>query len=298
MFIKYHSGFHIEDVFTDSETVTFITNKKPDFDMLRQSKTLEKVEPLSKTAAVIKVAPKEEDFLYVRNRAVSAGNVIEKDGVAQVIDIDTLYKEFEKYGNLVRGANANGDFFSDVELKNTYKTFIGKAAFVEHNNANIENARGMIIDAVYNEKGQFVELLKAVDKKAYPELANGIQKGYMTDTSMGCTCTYSICSICGNEARTEDDYCEHVLNYKTSTYNGLPVWEDNRGVEFFEDSFVTQGADPDAKIMQKVASRNYNKIQTHAHYNKYDYILKETNQRFRDNRISKMQQELNNIFTI
>ena len=49
--------------------------------------------------------------------------------------------------------------------------------------------------------------------------------------------------------------------FKSSTYNGLPVFEDNRDVEFFEDSFVTQGADPQAKILERVASRGGNRIQ-------------------------------------
>jgi hypothetical protein len=186
------------------------------------------------------------------------------------------------------------DFFADFELKEHYKTFIGKPAFVDHDNENIENARGVIIDAVYNEKGNFVELLKAVDKKAYPELAQGISRHYITDTSMGCRCGYSICSICGNKAVSEDDFCEHIINYKGSTFNGLPVWEDNRDIEFFEDSFVTTGADPQAKIMEKVASKNYAPVYRHSR-NRYDNITKETNKRIYVNRVNSFADELKNI---
>lgn len=298
MLIKNNTIFRIEDIYENKDEIVFFTNKKPDFNILRESKTLEIKYPLAKTAKVIKVAPKEDDFLYVRNRAISAGNVIEnQDGTTTIIPMDDLYKEFERYANVCRGANSNGDFFSDIELKNHYKTFIGKPTFVDHDNENIENARGVIIDAIYNEKGNFVELLKAVDKKAYPELANGILRHYITDTSMGCRCGYSICSICGNKAVSEDDFCEHIINYKASTFNGLPVWEDNRDIEFFEDSFVTQGADPNAKIMEKVASRGYSRIHTHK-VNRYDYITNENNQRKRNNRIQKTQDNLKDIFTI
>lgn len=242
MLIKNNTTFRIDDYYeSDNNNITLLTNVKPDFDILRQSKTLEVV-PSVKTAKVVTIAPKESDFLYVRNRAVSAGNVIpDNEGNATWVPIDEFYKDFEKYAKICRLANDNGDFFSLEELKKKYKTFIGKSVFVNHDNENVEKARGIIVDAAWNDRGKFVELLKAVDKKAYPELSRGIELGYITDTSMGCRCGHSICSICGNKAVSEDDFCDHILYYKASTFNGLPVFEDNRDIEFFEDSFVTQG---------------------------------------------------------
>lgn len=228
-------------------------NRRPDLSLLNNSKTL----GLTKTASkIVKVAPKEDDFLYVRVRAVSAGNVIEHDnGYAELIPMDELMENLDKYGTKIRGANDNGDFFSYEELKKSYKTFIGKSAFVDHKNENVEEARGIILDAVWNDRGKFVELLIAVDKKAFPELCRGIEMGYITDVSMGCRCEKSICSICGNEAITEDDFCEHILTHKGRMLDNKPVFEDNRGIEFFEISFVSQGADKQAKILEKVASK-------------------------------------------
>ena len=296
MLIKTNTNFRIEDYYENEKGITILTNIKPDFDILRQSKTLDII-PNVKTAKVITVAPKEDDFLYTRSRAVSAGNVItHDDGSADWIPIDDFYKEFERYVKTCRLANDNGDFFSLEELKNRYKTFIGKSVFVDHKNENVENARGIIVDAVWNDRGKFVELLKAVDKKAYPELARGIQLGYITDTSMGCRCGYSICSICGNKAVSEDDFCNHIVNYKGSTYNGLPVFEDNRDVEFFEDSFVTQGADPEAKILEKVANRHHNTIQKHTvEKRNYSHIINEMNQRTTSGRINSFSEKLKNI---
>ena len=135
------------------------TNEKTNTELLKYSETL-KIKPMYKTAKTVTIAPKEEDFLYIRNRAVSAGNVIpQPDGSAISVPIDEYYKDFEKYSKICRNANSNGDFFSEEELKKKYKTFIGKSAFVDHDNENVEKARGIILDAVYNNK----EFSKTID---------------------------------------------------------------------------------------------------------------------------------------
>ncbi|MFW6243337.1 MAG: hypothetical protein ACOC2W_04190, partial [bacterium] len=124
--------------------------------------------------------------------------------------------------------------------------------------------------------------------------------GYITDTSMGCRCGYSICSICHNKAITEEDFCDHIINYKGTTFNGLPVWEDNYELDFFEDSFVTSGADPDAKILEKVAHRYKHlpviKTKENKHNNELmTKIANESNQRLKDGRIKSFTDELNNL---
>lgn len=298
MLIRIGGQFHVDDYFVNDKNITLVTNVKPDMNILRQSKSLQ-VTPMVKTAKTVVIAPKTEDFLYVRNRAVSAGNVIDQgEGYAELIPLDEFHKKFEQFANKCRGANDNGDFFSHEELSNCYKTFIGKSAFVDHDNENVEKARGIILDAIYNERGKYVELLKAVDKKAYPELARAIEQGYVHDTSMGCNCGYSICSICGHEAHTEDDFCEHILNYKGTTYNGLPVWEENCDVSFFEDSFVTVGADRNAKILEKVASKQIlpkrgiiSKVSHHEH----NLLREEQNQRTFKGRVDSFMNKLNDL---
>ena len=97
------------------------TNERTNTELLKHSETL-KVKPMYKTAKTITIAPKEEDFLYIRNRAVSAGNVIpQPDGSAISVPIDEYYRDFEKYSKICRNANSNGDFFSEEELKKKYK---------------------------------------------------------------------------------------------------------------------------------------------------------------------------------
>lgn len=290
--IKYSHPMRISGYSHSVEKVSLEPNRKPNLDVLSSSKTLD-LAPLVKTASkVVKIAPKEEDFLYVRVRAVSAGNVIEQpDGSAELIDIDEYLKNLSMYSKKSRGANDNGDFFSYEELKKTYKTFIGKSAFVDHLNENVENARGIILDAIWNERGKFVELLIAVDKKAFPELCRGVEMGYITDVSMGCRCGKSVCSVCGNEAVSEDDFCEHILGYKAGNYRGQPVFEDNRDIEFFEISFVSQGADKQAKILEKVASRKAPTIERQSSgRNSNDFLTKVANEK--NKRGSIMQKNL------
>lgn len=297
--IKYSHPMRIVQYSNNAEKVSLVPNRKLDLTVLSQSKTLD-MKPLTKTASkVVKIAPKEDDFLYVRVRAVSAGNVIEQpDGSAEVINVDDYLKNLKMYGNRSRGCNSNGDFFSYEELLKTYKTFIGKSAFVDHKNDNVENARGIILDAIWNDRGKFVELLIAVDKKGFPELCRGIEMGYITDVSMGCRCGKSICSYCGNEAVTEDEFCDHVKMYKGGNYNGVPVFEDNREIEFFEISFVSEGADKQAKILEKVASKGSNKVNTQSKIAyKNDVLVKvasERNKRF-DVQTKSLKDQLNNL---
>ncbi|MDF2534319.1 MAG: hypothetical protein K0R18_476 [Bacillales bacterium] len=295
--IKYTLPVKIAGYSDSVAKVSLEPNKRPDLSVLNRSNTLNMVKTASK---VVKIAPKEDDFLYVRVRAVSAGNVIEHDnGYAELVPMETLMDNLAKYGKQIRGANDNGDFFSYDELKKTYKTFIGKAAFVDHQNENVEEARGIILDSIWNERGKFVELLIAVDKKAFPELTRGIEMGYITDVSMGCRCGKSICSVCKNEAITEEDFCDHIISAKGREIDNKPVFEDNREIEFFEISFVSQGADKQAKILEKVASKGAPRVAKMTTSNPYEAALlkvaSEKNRRHEGVEFKSFKDQLNNL---
>jgi hypothetical protein len=298
--IKYSRPVRISQYSHKIEDMSMISDSKPYISVLSKSNTLS-VGSMIKTAnKVVKVAPKEDDFLYVRVRAVSAGNVIEQpDGSAELIPMEKLLKNLSMYSKKIRGANDNGDFFSYEELKRTYKTFIGKSAFVDHKNENVENARGIVLDAAWNERCKFVELLVAVDKKAFPELARGVEMGYITDVSMGCRCGTSVCSICGNEAHTEDEFCDHVLKYKGGEFKDQPVFEDNRDIEFFEISFVSQGADKQAKILERVASKTQPTVLPNAEQSNTNSsmlkIASEKNKRFNVSQFKSIKEQLKDL---
>lgn len=185
-----------------------------------------------------KITEVDPEFLYIRVRAVTA-NV----------------------------PNNNGDLFERDELFRTYKTFVGQRVFKNHKSEDVTNALGKIIDAIWVENPEdkehpYVECLLEIDRKKDTDLVRGVEKGYISDISMGCRVEYSVCSCCGNKAHTEDEYCECVKKYKGQKFcpvhkkslkpNG--VYESNFGVEFFELSFVTDGADREAVIKEIVAS--------------------------------------------
>jgi hypothetical protein len=138
--------------------------------------------------------------------------------------------------------NDNGDYFSKEELLKSYDTFVGCPLFCNHKNDDVEEARGTIVYAEWDDKNNGIMIIGRVDTKAYPKLARGISEGYILGVSMGCQVERSACSICDNEAIKEEDYCEHIKNHKTKTYEGKPVYEKNSGIKFIELSFVVDPA--------------------------------------------------------
>lgn len=172
-------------------------------------------------------------FLYVRSRAISSR------------------------------CNDNFDEFPAEEIKQGYRTFIGKPVFVNHHNDDHRRARGVIIDAALHEDvlpdGQidtWAEVLMEVDAIRFPMLAQGILRGEIDKTSMGTDVAYSKCSFCGNKAATPLDYCKHIPKLKgqrirRTTASGqqedVLVREICYGLRFFENSIlVEEPADPTA----------------------------------------------------
>jgi len=181
--------------------------------------------------------------------------------------------------------NENGDAFPEEELKKSAHTFIGVPVFCNHQNDNIENARGKVVHAWYDEEVGGIYTINMVDSIAYPSLARGIEEGYIIGTSMGCSVEASVCSVCLNVAETPDHYCTHVRNQKNRTFSGKvknaygengvtlkgydkcpikvatdsdgnivhesqKVYEHNFGIRFIEDSFVVNPACPECLVQE------------------------------------------------
>ena len=83
---------------------------------------------------------------------------------------------------------------------------------------------------------------------------------------MGTRVGFSNCSYCGNEARTEKDYCSHIANYKgmkigfltnnaNHKFGKYAVHEVNHNLEFIELSWVAVPAFADAYVLEKIASK-------------------------------------------
>lgn len=146
--------------------------------------------------------------------------------------------------------NDNGDYFSREEIIKSYKTFEGVPIFTNHENSQVENAKGKIVLAEWDEKTGSVYCTGFIDRKAYPDLCRAIEEGYVTDVSMGTQVDFSTCSICNQKANTADQYCTHVKTMKGRMIDGKKVFEKNYGLKFIELSVVTDGACKDCTIRE------------------------------------------------
>ena len=168
--------------------------------------------------------------------------------------------------------NTNGDYFSEEELLKSYKSFEGVPFFTNHNNQNIENARGKIIFAEWIPEEKACYTLAFCDRDAYPDICRGIEQEYVTGVSMGCSVEYSVCNICGNKAEKTDDYCTHIRNRKGRKFTGRArnittgetkefkdelVFEYNYGLKFIELSAVVDPACPSCHIQGIIPNENY-----------------------------------------
>lgn len=167
--------------------------------------------------------------------------------------------------------NDNFDEFPSSEIEKAYRTFIGKPVFVNHVNDNHRRARGVIIDAALHQDRNpdgtpdtWAEVLMEIDAVRFPKLAKAILAGEVDRTSMGCDVERSVCSACGNEARTPAEYCSHIPHLKGKriyrrTAGGKKVGELVRetcyGLRFFENSVLVEPpADPTAHFLGVDAS--------------------------------------------
>ena len=167
---------------------------------------------------------------------------------ARAIDADTV--------------NANGDYFSKEELLKereiqgktlpAYKTFEGVPIYTNHKNDDIEQAKGMVVYAEWDDDENCVYCTFFVDEEAYPDIARNIRTGVIHDVSMGCSVDYGICSKCKNKAMTEKDYCDCLKKYKGKTHpdSGKKVYEENYNLKFIELSCVGDGAFEDCEIQE------------------------------------------------
>ena len=165
--------------------------------------------------------------------------------------------------------NDNHDTFPAGEIEKSWKTFLGKPAFVNHHNSNQKRARGVIVAAALhrdkNPDGSpdtWVELLHEIDAQVFPKFAKAILSGRVNRTSMGVDCEYSTCSACGNKATSPSEYCSHMpakkgLKYRkrnpiTGKMEEQVIHEICAGLTFFENSFLVEDpADPTAYVLDK-----------------------------------------------
>lgn len=157
--------------------------------------------------------------------------------------------------NTTNVPNDNHDGFHRDELLSfvprvgtaVYLTYREKPHHVNHRADNPKRARGVILDAHYNDaaapldvcptegcntrtaernnrdtsgihcrkcgstvKDEFVEILVAIDSTKDPVFAEGVRKGELRYGSMGCNCSSTVCNVCQNVAESKPQFCEHI----------------------------------------------------------------------------------------
>src|SRR5574343_121579 len=124
---------------------------------------------------------KKASCIIINNDILSNGIQAEsglKHGIFKSEPDEEFYKFTKQEGMLYVsvhavqvGINTNGDSFTEGELKKSYKTFVGKGNYVNHQSNDVEKQRGKILKARYIDDGKkkYVESLLEVDAKSYPE---------------------------------------------------------------------------------------------------------------------------------
>jgi len=152
-------------------------------------------------------------------------------------------------------ANDNGDYFPKDELIEAYPTFVRRGIYMNHDNDKPEKAVGVILGSYWDESEENVKILAAVSRDKAAKTCRKVETGIITDVSMGCFCKSSECSKCQHVATSDEELCECTSQLRASKYDGS-VYEINRGLVFIECSIIDEtgeGADPEAKIMDKMA---------------------------------------------
>ena len=160
----------------------------------------------------LKIAAKEADF--------------KKDTDSPEFDLEAEVREhpdslyIKCFAIKANETNDNGDWFSTEELKKAYQTFIGVPCFTNHQNDDVEKAKGKVIHAWYDDDKDGIMIISRIDAVAYPHLARGIKESYISSTSMGTQVQYSLCSICHNYAAKPTEYCSHIKEMKGKVLSG------------------------------------------------------------------------------
>lgn len=158
--------------------------------------------------------------------------------------------------------NQNYDAWPSAELKKSYKTFLGKPIFVNHNNFDPDRARGVVVASRYIEKGadKYIEVIQEADGQRFPKLGSEIKSGGLDSVSMGVEAGFTVCSYCNNKATDVFDMCDHVKFHKGSylpdprTGESKLVYENCYKLGFFELSYVFDPADETAVVSQVVTA--------------------------------------------
>lgn len=155
-------------------------------------------------------------------------------------------------------SNRNGDWFPEANLLKYYETFATSPAhfFRHHQNKDPNIASGRVVHAVWNDRMKRIELIVELWREKAQDIIDKLERGEYPSTSMACRTPADTCSICGNVAKTRQEYCSHLRDELGQVYpDGRKVYAINdHPLKFFDISYVIRPADVTSSILQKVAS--------------------------------------------
>jgi hypothetical protein len=166
--------------------------------------------------------------------------------------------------------NRKGDGFRESVLKEWHPTFVKRASvYTHHKNRDPEINFGKVASSCYNDNMHRVELLLQCNGNSDAaqrnnglvlptEFLDKLEKDAELAVSMGTWPKMDVCSICGNESKSRNDYCDETncRDPKTGEYwpgckhglmkvgsDGRVQYVDNIDPLFFDISFVGIPAD-------------------------------------------------------
>lgn len=163
---------------------------------------------------------------YIHLISVAAGDYYGPNSRADFYNGDTYKHEFSQPENKKKTF-----VILDGGIKKYHKTFEehGKC-YTEHvNRCHMAEPQGYIVASAYNEPMKRGELIIGVETEKWADDIERLSNGTPMKFSIGMAAPHDICSICGREAHTEDEHCEH--------YKKMPgaVLEDGNAVYVISD---------------------------------------------------------------
>lgn len=118
---------------------------------------------------------------------------------------------------------------------------------------------GDILAAFWNAIMRRVELIQTVWESKLPHLIKAIDEGFKPGISMACDVPADRCTVCGNLATNDLNYCEHLqrargLRGKIWTPTGIRIAMRNDIPWLFDSSLVAQPAAVEGRTLWKIAS--------------------------------------------
>jgi hypothetical protein len=187
-----------------------------------------------------------------RNEDMILSRVVEDYtyGTTRALDYGDFHNTQKQGGLWEHAVNRNDDYFDVTELTAhdpvinlpRYLTFRTAGMYKNHESDRVENAVGLVFDAVLIDKvakDMHVTTLFGVDKHKAPQIARDLDKyPERVAVSMGCNIKFATCTSCGKDIRDPKDICACLAYNRGGRRNGKKVAEFLREPSFFELSFV------------------------------------------------------------